>query len=149
VRLSNVYGSALDHADRVVPAFARAAAEASAIRIDGAECIFDFTHIDDTVRGIIMVIDQLDAGEAPPPLHLLTGTPTTLRELAELALSLAGSAVPITVEPPRAFDVARFYGDPSLARKVLGWTPRIALRQGLAGLVRDFRVGSESMASAD
>ena len=55
VRLSNVYGSALDHADRVVPAFVWAAVQGNAIRIDGAECTFDFTHIDDTVRGMVAV----------------------------------------------------------------------------------------------
>ncbi|MDD9961412.1 MAG: NAD(P)-dependent oxidoreductase [Gammaproteobacteria bacterium] len=148
VRLSNVYGSTSDHADRVVPAFARAAAEGSAIRIDGAGCTFDFTHIDDAVRGLVAVIDRLEGGKTPPLVHLLTGTPTTLRELAALAVSLAGCAVPISEAPPRAFDVAHFHGDPSRAREVLGWEPRIPLREGLARLVRDFRAEIESVAPA-
>ena len=139
VRLSNVYGSTSDHVDRVVPAFARAAAEGSAIRIDGAGCTFDFTHIDDAVRGLVAVIDQLEGSKTLPPVHLLTGTPTTLRELATLAVSLGRNAVPIRAAPPRAFDVAHFHGDPSRAREVLGWEPRIPLREGLARLVRDFR----------
>ena len=140
VRLSNVYGSALDHADRVVPAFARAAVEGNAIRIDGAECSFDFTHIDDAVRGMIAAIGRLEAGEAPPPVHLLTGTPTTLRELAALAMALAGRTVPVVETSPRPFDVSRFHGEPSRAREVLGWQPRVVLRDGLEQLVRDFRV---------
>ena len=143
LRLSNVYGSAHDHADRVVPAFARAAVEGSAIRIDGAECTFDFTHIDDTVRGVVAAMERLEAGETPPPIHLLTGAPTTLRELAEMAMTVAGRSVPVAEAPPRPFDVSRFHGDPSRAREVLGWEPRVGLRDGLERLVRDLRLRSE------
>jgi len=149
VRLSNVYGSTSDHADRVVPAFARAAVEGTGIRIDGTGCIFDFTHIDDAVRGLVAVIDQLEGGKTPPPVHLLTGTPTTLRELAALAISLAGRALPVSEAPPRPFDVAHFHGDPSRAREVLGWEPRIPLPEGLARLVRDFRTEMESITPAE
>ena len=145
VRLSNVYGSALDHADRVVPAFARAAVEGSAIRIDGAECTFDFTHIDDTVRGMVAVMESLEAGETLPPIHLLTGTPTTLRVLAELATTFAGKQLPVVEAPPRPFDVSRFYGDPSRARELLGWEPRVGLRDGFRRLVRDHRAQSRAV----
>ncbi|MDE0390618.1 MAG: NAD(P)-dependent oxidoreductase [Rhodospirillales bacterium] len=139
VRLSNVYGSALDHADRVVPAFARAAVEGSAIRIDGAECTFDFTHIDDTVRGMIAVTERLEVGGTLPPIHLLTGTPTTLRDLAAIATTFAGKRLPVVGAPPRPFDVSHFHGDPSRARELLGWAPRVGLRDGFERLVRDLR----------
>ena len=138
VRLSNVYGRVRDHADRVIPAFARAADSGSTIRIDGAECTFDFTHIDDTARGMVAVIDLLEIGETPPPIHLLTGTPTTLRDLAALAIDVAGTS-PVVEAPPRSFDVSRFYGDPSRARELLGWEPHVVLREGLERLVRDLR----------
>jgi nucleoside-diphosphate-sugar epimerase len=133
VRLSNVYGSVHDHADRVVPAFARSALAGEPLRIDGAEHTFDFTHIDDTARGIAAVIDALQAGERRlPPIHFLTGTPTTLGELAAAAVDLAGSASLLVHAPPRSYDVARFYGDPSRARTLLGWQPHVSLRDGLA-----------------
>ena len=139
VRLSNVYGSARDHADRVVPAFARAAVSGSTIRIDGAECTFDFTHIDDTVRGLVALVDRLEISETPPPIHLLTGTPTTLRDLAALAIDVVGGTSSVVEAPPRPFDVSRFHGDPSRARELLGWEPRVVLRKGLERLVRDLR----------
>ena len=138
VRLSNVYGSARDHADRVVPAFARAAVSGNAIRMEGAECTFDFTHIDDTIRGMVALIDRLEIGPAPP-VHLLTGTPTTLRDLAALAIDVVGGTTPVVEAPPRSFDVSRFHGDPSRARELLGWEPRVVLRAGLERLVRDLR----------
>ena len=145
VRLSNVYGSALDHADRVVPAFARAAVERSAIRVDDPQCTFDFTHIDDTARGMVAAMDRLEAGETLPPIHLLTGTPTTLRDLAAMATTLAGKRVPVVEAPPRAFDVSRFHGDPSRALNLLGWEPRVRLRDGFERLVGDFRARSETI----
>ena len=143
VRLSNVYGSVRDHPDRVVPAFARAAATGRTIRMDGADCAFDFTHIDDTVRGMAALIDRLEAGGTPPPVHLVTGVPTALRELAALAMELAGRSVPLAEAPPRPFDAPRFHGDPSRAMEMLGWEPRIALRDGLARLIHDFRTRAD------
>lgn len=140
VRLSNVYGSTEDHADRVVPAFARRALAGEPLRIDGAGHTFDFTHVDDTARGIAAVIEALQSGErALPPIHLLTGTPTTLGELAQAAVDLAGSSSPLVEGPPRSYDVARFYGDPRRARELLGWTPRVSVREGLAGLIAALR----------
>ncbi len=149
VRLSNVYGSARDHADRVVPAFARAAVSGNPIRMEGTECTFDFTHIDDTVRGMATLIDRLENGQAPPPVHLLTGIPTTLRELAALAMALAGARTMVVEAPPRSFDVARFHGDASRAWELLGWAPRIALRDGLERLVRDLRAESSPFERED
>ena len=139
VRLSNVYGSARDHADRVVPAFARAAISGDTIRIEGAECTFDFTHINDTVRGMVAIIDRLGNGQATPPIHLLTGVPTTLRDLAAMAMAVAGSKTEVIEAPLRSFDVSRFHGNPARAGTLLGWTPRIALRDGLERLVDDLR----------
>ena len=141
VRLSNVYGSTRDHPDRVVPAFARGAVTGSALRVEGADHTFDFTHIDDTTRGIVALIDLLADGKTPPPpVHLLTGRPVSLGRLAALAVDLAGAGAAIVQAPPRSFDVSRFHGDPARARNLLGWAPRVELRQGLARLIHDFRL---------
>ena len=53
VRFSNVYGSTSDHSDRVVPAFARAASLGEPLRVDGPDHVFDFNHLEDTVRGLV------------------------------------------------------------------------------------------------
>lgn len=139
VRLSNVYGRTQDHPDRVVPCFARRSAYGEPLRVEGPDCTFDFTHLDDTARGILAVVDVLrGGGPALPPIHFLTGQPTTLGELARLASREAGSRSQIIGAPSRSFDVARFYGDPRRARELLGWSPRIGIGEGLRQLVRDF-----------
>lgn len=139
-RLSNVYGRIDDHRDRVVPAFARAAATGAAMRVDGPDNVFDFTHVEDTVRGLIAMIDTLETGEPGlPPIHLLTGTPTTLEQLANLANLAGGQRATIHDAPARDYDVARFYGDPSRARTLLGWSATIDVEHGVRRLVEDFR----------
>lgn len=139
IRLSNVYGSTDDHADRVIPAFARAAVTGKALRIDGSEHTFDFTHIDDVARGISSLVQILASGEdAPPAIHFVTGEPTTLGQLARMAIEIAASRSTITLAPSRHYDVARFWGSPERAARLLHWSPRVSLRDGLTRLIGDF-----------
>jgi nucleoside-diphosphate-sugar epimerase len=140
VRLSNVYGSPIDHQDRVVPAFCLAAARGRPIRIDGRDHLFDFTHVADVVAGLMGLIRLLDDGGSPPPIHLLTGRPTSLGRLAAECVDIAGVDLPVIEAPPRDYDVARFHGIPTRARELLGWAARVPLRQGLEGLIRAFRL---------
>lgn len=140
IRLSNVFGTPTDHADRVVPAFARAAAHGRELRVDGTEQTFDFTHIDDVSRGIVALVDRFAAGKpAPPPIHFVSGVPTTLGQLARLAVQIGQSGATIRQAAPRDFDVGKFFGDPSRARELLGWQPQVRLEEGLARLIHAFR----------
>lgn len=143
VRLSNVYGCPRDHQDRVVPAFTRSALQGDPPRIEGPDHTFDFTHIDDTIRGLLAAIAALDADARDlPALHLLTGVPTTLGELARIALDLAGSTLCPVLAPPRDYDVARFVGDPRRARDVLGWQAEISIHTGVSRLLTAMRTES-------
>jgi nucleoside-diphosphate-sugar epimerase len=140
IRLSNVFGSTSDHADRVVPAFARAAAIGDDLHVEGANNTFDFTHIDDVTQGIATLIEILGEGRSvPPPIHFVSGQPTTLGQLATLAAQLGAMGSRIQHAEPRNYDVARFYGDPSRAKALLGWQTRVGLEEGLTRLVHAFR----------
>lgn len=139
VRFSSVYGDTEDHADRVVPAFAAAAARGGTMRIDGADCAFDFTHVRDVAAGLAKICSALAAGEKRlPVLHFVSGSRTTLRELAELAADLAHRPTQINLAAPRTFDVREFCGDPARAAAVLGWRAAISLRAGLDEMIREF-----------
>lgn len=136
IRLSNVFGTTTDHADRVVPAFTRAAARGEELRVEGADHTFDFTHIDDVTRGIVALIELLDSSEVvPPPIHFVSGIPTTLGELASMAIRIAGTDSSVRLAPPRDFDVERFFGSPARAEALLGWKPRVNLEEGLTRLI--------------
>lgn len=152
VRFANVYGRTSDHADRVVPAFARAASRGGVLRVDGRDLLFDFTHIDDVADGLARVVDLLAGGErALPAVHFVSGQGTTLGELAALAHAAGGGRATIVDAPPRAYDVFHFQGDPTRARALLGWIHRTALADGVARLVRAFdeEAGASSRPDGD
>lgn len=142
LRFSNVYGCTRDHADRVVPAFARQAAEGRTLRVDGSDHTFDFTHVEDTVRGILAVIKRLERGERLAPLHFLTGKATSLGQLASMAVEIAKSTSSIVEAPPRSYDVEMFYGDASRAAKLLDWRAEVTIEAGLSRLIHDFQAES-------
>ena len=139
VRFSNVFGCVHDHPDRVVPAFTRAALANRPLRVDGAGNVFDFTHVEDVVGGVLSLANQLESGTIPPPIHFVSGVPTSLGQLAEEVIKLTKSASPIQQAPPREHDVGRFWGSFSRALDLLGWSPHIPLRQGLAWLIRGYQ----------
>jgi UDP-glucose 4-epimerase len=140
VRFSNVYGSTDDHPDRVVPAFARGAVEGSDLRVDGSGSTFDFTHLDDTVAGVLLMIDAMENGAAElPAVHFCTGRATTLGELARIANRAGGERSRIVEMPQRSYDVTRFVGDLRRAWELLGWQPKVDIADGVQRLVRDFR----------
>lgn len=139
VRLSNVYGSVDDHADRVVPAFIVNALQGNPLRIDGEDHIFDCTHLSDTVEGIARIVGKMMSGEAIPTIHFVTGTGTTLKQLAETCLRITGSKSDLIMAPPRSFDVCKFVGSFDRANRILGWRPRITLEGGITALSRAYR----------
>ena len=141
VRFSNVYGSTDDHHDRVVPAFTQNALVGEPLRVDGAECTFDFTYLNDVVQGLVSLIQVLRESKESelPPIHFVSGQATTLGELATLSIELTDSESPIQINSPREFDVSKFYGNWDRALGLLGWKHRVDIRQGLKYLIRDYR----------
>jgi nucleoside-diphosphate-sugar epimerase len=140
LRLANVYGSTEDHPDRVVPSFCRAAARGAAMRVEGADHTFDFTHVADVVRGIEATVRLLEAGRGDlPALHLASGRATRLGELARIANAGGGGRSRIEETRNHAFNVSRFVGDPTRARELLGWRAQVPVAAGVYQLVADFR----------
>lgn len=139
LRFSNVYGSVRDYRDRVVPAFARAAAGGEPLHLEGADNVFDFTLLSDVVDGIVRTVHLMQCGETTlPPIDLVSGKGTTLRELANIAISATDKSSPVLYAPPRQFDVSEFYGDPGPAENILGWRARVGVSDGVPELVRQF-----------
>ena len=134
-RLSSVYGGIADHADRVAPCFARAAATGGTIQVEGGDKVFDFTHIDDVALGLRALVLETHRRQLLPAVHFVSGRGTRLSRFAQLAAGLARAKLNIVDAPPRPYGVDGFVGDPRRARELLGWTSTISLEQGMADFV--------------
>lgn len=139
LRFSTVYGAVADHADRVIPAFCRAAIKNLPLRVDGATTSLDITHVADVASCISNVANHLSEGKSLEPMHLTTGQGTSLSDLAHAVVHLAESDSEIITTAPRDFDVTNFVGDPKFAEAQIGWCPGVPLEIGLMELISQFR----------
>jgi UDP-glucose 4-epimerase len=138
VRYFNAYGPRLDphgYGSVVARFFGQAlAGEPLTVHGDGTQSRC-FTYVADTVAGTILA-----ARNAEPQgsvFNVGTEQETTIDELARLIIELTGSkSEPERVSYERAFgatfeDPPRRRPDITRARTILGWEPRVDLREGL------------------
>ena len=138
LRFSNVYSAPNDQLDRVTPKFIILASKNEPITINGEGAgVFDFTYIDDTVQGIYSCIQEVGKDSAPAfdDFNLVTGTATTLTELADIIKRTMGSTSPIVNDEARTYDVNSFYGSPEKASRVLGFRPTTDLQTGIVRVI--------------
>ena len=136
VRFSNVYGSTSDWPDRVIPAFVRGALRGETLLVEGADSAFDFTHVSDAARLLMMLCQMLEGGErAPQVLNCCTGKATSLGNLAKLVCAVCGGGT-LQLAAPRTGDPSWFCGNADRAHR-LGWTHLVELQTGLSRLARD------------
>ena len=136
LRFSNVYGSWLDHKSRVTPLFIRNILEGKQVTINGGGQLFDFTHVEDTVEGIMRAIDAVRSGTVTfDDVHILTGEHHSLQELISYIEEATGKKADIAYNAARSYDVEKFYGDPAKAEKLLGFKAKISLEEGVKKFV--------------
>jgi dTDP-L-rhamnose 4-epimerase len=136
VRLQNVYGAGQSPTNPytgILPLFARLAAQGEAIPLfeDGG-IVRDFVHVDDVAAALMSAL----AADLPPDAvtDVGTGIPVTIAEVAARIAAGYGAPAPVVTRDFRDGDVRYACADPSAARDRLGWTPRVALEEGLSGL---------------
>jgi dTDP-glucose 4,6-dehydratase len=136
-RIFNTYGERMrDDDGRAVPAFITAALRGEPITVfgDGSQTR-SLCHVEDMVRGLLAL---LESGE-PGPVNLGNPHEVTVLELARRINALCGDRSEIVQRPLPVDDPRRRCPDISLARRTLGWEPRIALDEGLARTVEWWR----------
>lgn len=94
----------------------------------------DYTYIDDVVRANLMAFDVDDDFENPI-FNIGTGKETTLNELYSLVASLLKKQAAPIYHPDRPAEQMRYSLDSRKIRKVLGWTPKVSLEQGLGKIL--------------
>jgi UDP-glucose 4-epimerase len=144
LRLSNIYGprAQMRHSRYgVVNWFVRLALDGSVIPVFGDGTILrDFLYVDDCVEAILFAAGSDAAlGEV---LNVGGGEPTTFRNVAETLSSLTGARwefAPFSAER-KAQEPGDFYSDISKIRRLLGWSPRTPLREGLEKTIAFYRI---------
>jgi dTDP-glucose 4,6-dehydratase len=129
-RIFNTYGPRLRPADgRVVSNFLVQALTGKPLTVygDGTQTR-SFCYVDDEVAGILSLLGSDHRG----PMNIGNPDEFTIAELARLVLEVTGSSSEVTEEPLPVDDPVKRRPDISLARSVLGWQPRVPLREGLA-----------------
>jgi UDP-glucuronate 4-epimerase len=92
----------------------------------------DYTYVDDIVDGIVAVMDLAPGFEI---LNLGGAETTELRELVHTLARLLAVEPRIDYLPEQPGDVPITYADVSKAHRLLGYSPRIPIRQGLERFV--------------
>ncbi|HEY7876831.1 MAG TPA: UDP-glucuronic acid decarboxylase family protein [Gemmatimonadaceae bacterium] len=145
VRIFNTYGPRMRPRDgRVVSNFIVQALSNEPITIygDGSQTR-SFCYVSDEVEGIYALFLKGDAD----PTNIGNPTEYTVRQLAEVVLELTGSSAPIEYRPLPVDDPKVRRPDITRARKMLGWEPSVALRDGVARTIEYFRsLGPERLA---
>ncbi len=132
LRFSNVYGNERDILDRVLPRFILRSLRDQPIEIHGGRQMIDFTHISDIVDGIFKTMEYLNNGcDLHDDFHLLTGKGTTLQEAAKAIFDHTGTERELVISRRRDYDVDKFVGDPSKAKRKLNFQAKIKPESGI------------------
>lgn len=138
LRYGNVYGPRQDpHGEAgVVAIFCNRLLDGRALTVFGnGEQTRDYVYAGDVARANFLAATS----ELPPrgrldarAFNIGTGIETSVNTLAETLRRIAGATVSIDYAPARAGELARSALETGKARSVLGWTPQVALDEGLA-----------------
>ncbi len=137
VRIFNTYGPRMRPNDgRAIPAFVPQALRNEPITIfgDGSQTR-SFCYVSDLIDGIyrLMLSDFHD------PVNIGNPHEMTIREMAETIIRLTGSSSKLVSKPLPVDDPKVRQPDITLARKLLGWEPKVDLETGLGKSIAWFR----------
>lgn len=96
----------------------------------------DFLFVDDAAEGIVLAAERMTE---PTPINLGTGVETPIRTLAETIARAAGFTGTIRWDASKPDGAPRRVVDIARARERLGWSPRVALDEGVRRTVEWFR----------
>jgi dTDP-glucose 4,6-dehydratase len=144
VRIFNTYGSRMrPHDGRAIPTFLRQALQDRPLTVfgDGTQTR-SFCFVSDLIDGII----RLAESGHHTPVNIGNPNEFTLLELAEAVIEVTDSRSEIVFEALPTDDPQVRQPDITLAREVLGWEPKVELREGLRRTIEE--AGTEALAGA-
>ena len=139
IRIFNTYGPRMHPNDgRVVSNFIVQALRGHDITLYGnGQQSRSFCYVDDLIDGMMLMMNS--PTDVVGPINLGNPHEFTMLELAETILRLTGSSSRLTFHPLPEDDPRQRQPDISMARKTLGWEPRVCLADGLSETIAYFR----------
>jgi UDP-glucuronate decarboxylase len=95
-----------------------------------------FCYVDDLIDGLVRLMAT--PADITGPVNIGNPTEFKIIELAQMTLDLIGSRSRIVRRPLPENDPQQRQPDISLAQKLLGWKPRVALKEGLISTIAYF-----------
>ncbi len=137
-RIFNTYGPRMHPNDgRVVSNFIVQSLRGEPVTIYGEGTqTRSFCFVDDLVEGLMRLMATPD--EVTGPVNLGNPHEITVRELAERVIALCGENARIEKRPLPQDDPTRRCPDIGLAKRLLGWEPKVPLEDGLRRTVAYF-----------
>jgi UDP-glucuronate decarboxylase len=138
VRIFNTYGPRMHPNDgRVVSNFVVQALRGEPITLygDGLQSR-SFCYVSDLIEGFVRMMNT--GPDVTGPINLGNPNEFTMRELAELVVELTGSKSEVSYRPLPADDPRQRQPDIRKAEALLGWTPKVELREGLTKTIEYF-----------
>lgn len=137
-RIFNTYGPRMRPDDgRVVSNFIVQALQGADLTVYGeGSQTRSFCYVSDLVDGLIRLMAS--PAEVAGPVNLGNPAEFTVRELAAQVIAMTGSGSNIVHRPLPVNDPRQRRPDITLAQNLLGWTPQVALQQGLESAIAYF-----------
>jgi NAD dependent epimerase/dehydratase len=121
----------------VIPTIISQALEQNEVRLGALTPMRDMTYVADTVEGFILAATT--PGIEGETINLGTGQTYSIGEFAQRILGLMNSTavvVPdVTRDRPASSEVMKLVSNNDKARRLLGWTPRTSLDDGLRAAI--------------
>ena len=138
-RIFNTYGPRMHPNDgRVISNFVVQALAGEPITVYGnGSQTRSFCYVSDLIDGFVRLMDTPDA--CTGPINLGNPREHTVLELARLVVERTGSASTIEFRASPVDDPRQRCPDISIARRMLGWTPKVAIEDGLPETIASFR----------
>ncbi len=125
--------------DMLIPYTIRRALMGETIRMTRGEQTRDCVYVDDIVEGYVLAAQKKEAiGEV---INLGTGREYTVKDIVSMIMTMtkSRSRVDLGALPYRPGEAMRFFCDRSKAEGLLGWVPKVDLREGLKKTIEWFR----------
>jgi UDP-glucose 4-epimerase len=143
LRLTNTYGPGMrvkDARQTFLGIWVRNIVQGAPFEVWGGDQLRDFTYVEDAVDAFLLSAST--PGSSGRVMNLGGDVVISLADLGRLLVEVAGEGVFLVKEFPadrKVIDIGDYYADDSLARNILGWQPRVPLRQGLERTVTYYR----------